>query len=115
MLCAFSGQAENNYRIYIDILRLGEYRFNYPGGMKLQNPTILEIGDVVQIAPECSNPMFGCCFLTVTEIKSWGVQGYVQGLGEDGKIGGQAYMRLKWEEFEYAGKSVWTTGLEVPA
>lgn len=73
----------------------------------------LEVGDVVQIAPCCGNPMFRCCFLTVSELKPWGVQGYVQALGEGGKIGGQAYMRIKWEEFEFSGKAVWTSGLEL--
>jgi hypothetical protein len=54
----------------------------------------LKPGDVVQLNPEtCRNPMFAACFLTVTELKTWGVQGYVQGLGQDGKPGGQAYYR----------------------
>lgn len=36
----------------------------------------IQIGDVVQIDAE--DPVFAYCFLTVTELKSFGVQGYVQ-------------------------------------
>jgi hypothetical protein len=68
----------------------------------------LKPGDVVQLNPEtCRNPMFAACFLTVTELKTWGVQGYVQGLGQDGKPGGQAYYRPHWDEIEFVGKAVW--------
>lgn len=67
------------------------------------------VGDVVQLNPETTgNPMFKGCMLTVSEIKSWGVQGYVQGLGENGEPGGQAYYRAKWEDIEYVGKAVWS-------
>ena len=67
----------------------------------------LKAGDLVQLSPEVSNPMFAGCIMTVTEPKSWGVQGYVQGLGSDGKPGGQAYYRANWNEFEYVGAAVW--------
>ncbi len=69
----------------------------------------LKIGDVVQLSPDVGNKAFACCFMTVTDPKSFGAQGYVQPLGE--KSGepakGQAYYRAKWEEMEYVGKSVW--------
>ena len=66
-------------------------------------------GDIVQINPECeTNPMFGGCLLVVTELKSFGVMGYVQALGENEKVGGQAYIRLPWNEFEPTrGTVVW--------
>lgn len=68
----------------------------------------LEVGDVVQIDPVCmTNPMFSGCFMTVTELKSFGAMGFVQSLGSNNKIGGHAYIRLKFEEFEYVGKAVW--------
>lgn len=68
----------------------------------------LEVGDVVQLSPDCGNPMFAYCFMTVTEPRSWGAQGYVQSLGTDGKPGGQAYYRAKWSEMEKTcGTAVW--------
>jgi hypothetical protein len=67
----------------------------------------LEIGDVVQLGPNTANPMFAFTFMTVTEPKSWGAQGYVQALGEDGTSGGQAYYRAKFEDMELVGKAVW--------
>ena len=42
-------------------------------------------GDVVQLNPETvKNKMFAGCLMVVTEPKSWGAQGYVQALGENG-------------------------------
>jgi predicted transcriptional regulator len=59
----------------------------------------LEIGQVVQLDPgTVRNRMFAGCFMTVTEPKSWGAQGYVQALGANEKPGGQAYYRATWEE-----------------
>jgi len=65
---------------------------------------MIEPGSIVQILPDCeTNPMFGACLLVVTEMKSFGVMGYVQSLGENGKRGGQAYIRLKTGEYEDTG------------
>ena len=67
---------------------------------------ILDIrpGEIVQLNPEtCRNPMFAACLMTVSEVKPWGAQGYVQALGQEGKPGGQAYYRAKWEEIEQTG------------
>lgn len=66
-------------------------------------------GDIVQLHPEkCRNQMFAACLMVVTEPKSWGAQGYVQGLGENGKQVGQAYYRATWEEMERTGgKAPW--------
>lgn len=64
-------------------------------------PVIRE-GDIVQVNPE--REMFGGCMVVVTEVKPWGIQGYVQNAGQDG----QAYIRLKHEDFEHTGgKAVW--------
>jgi len=73
------------------------------------NETKLHIGDVVQLRPDTvRNKMFAACLMTVSEPKPWGAQGYVQALGEDGKPGGQAYYRAKWEEMDGPiGKTVW--------
>ena len=68
----------------------------------------LEEGEIVQLNPEAvGNPMFAGCMMVVTEPKTWGAQGYVQALGEDGKPGGQAYYRAKWEEMEPVGRAEW--------
>jgi hypothetical protein len=67
-----------------------------------------EEGAVVQLNPETvGNRMFAGCMMVVTEVKSWGVQGYVQGLGENEQPGGQAYYRAKWDEIEYVGRAEW--------
>jgi len=70
--------------------------------------THLEVGMLVQLSPETvGNPMFTGCIMVVTEPKAWGAQGYVQALGEDGKPGGQAYYRARWEEMELVGNAEW--------
>lgn len=70
---------------------------------------IPKVNDVVQLDPHCTaNPMFGGCMLIVTDVAPWGVQGYVQGLGEGGEIGGMAGYRAQTGTFEYVGKSVWS-------
>lgn len=56
----------------------------------------LKKGDVVQLIPHPTNPMFGACFMTIREPKTFGAKGYVQSLGENGKMGGQAYYRANW-------------------
>lgn len=62
----------------------------------------MSVGDVVQVSPE--KEMFGGCMVVVTEVKSWGVQGYVQSAG----VPGQQYVRLKHDDFEHTGgKAVW--------
>jgi hypothetical protein len=67
----------------------------------------VEVNDVVQLSPATDNKGFGGCFMIVTEKKYWGVQGYVQALGDRDKVGGQAYYRAKWEEIEFVGKATW--------
>ena len=65
-------------------------------------------GSIVQLDPViCRNNMFKACLMVVSEVNPWGVQGYVQALGEDGEMGGQAYYRAKWEEIEYCGHVMW--------
>lgn len=63
---------------------------------------MIEVGDIVQVSPD--KEVFGACLVTVTEVKTWGIQGYVQNAGQEG----QAYIRLKFEDFEATGgKAVW--------
>ena len=69
----------------------------------------LEVGDVVQLNPyTVKNKMFSACYMTITEPKDWGAQGYVQSLGSNGNSGGQAYYRAQWIEMEYSGRAVWS-------
>lgn len=64
--------------------------------------THAEIGDIVQVIPD--KEVFGACMVVVTEVKSWGIQGYVQSAG----VPGQQYIRLNWKEIEPTrGKAVW--------
>ncbi len=67
------------------------------------NPMPLNRGDIVQLGPNCGNPMFAYCLMVVTEPKTFGAQGFVQVLGQDGKGGGEAYYRAKWDEMEETG------------
>lgn len=66
-------------------------------------------GDIVQLDPEkTANNAFAGCLMVVTEVKAWGVQGYVQGLGTRESRGGQAYYRAETGTFERTnGRAVW--------
>ena len=67
----------------------------------------IEIGDVVQIDPE-HDPTFGGHFLVVTEVKSWGVQGYVTPLPVNrGEPRGLAYYRIEFDKIARIGKAEW--------
>jgi hypothetical protein len=62
----------------------------------------IAIGDIVQAPPE--KEMFGACMVVVTELKSFGIQGYVQSAG----VPGQQYIRLNFNDFEpTGGKAIW--------
>lgn len=68
--------------------------------------TDLAVGDIMQLNPDpdvTRNAMFCACMLVITEPRSWGAQGYVQGLGENGERGGLAYYRASWDEMEPTG------------
>ena len=65
----------------------------------------IKVGDIVQVSPD--KEMFGACMVVVTELKIFGIQGYVQSAG----VNGQQYIRLKFDEFESTGgKAVWVVG-----
>jgi hypothetical protein len=62
----------------------------------------VKVGDIVQVNPD--KEMFGACMVVVTELKSWGIQGYVQ----SADVPGQQYIRLKADEYEYTGgRAIW--------
>lgn len=61
-----------------------------------------ELHEIVQVRPDFDT--FGGCLVVVTEVKSWGIQGYVQSAG----VPGQQYIRLKHEDIaKTGGKAVW--------
>lgn len=58
-------------------------------------------GDIVQANPEVCE--WGPCLVIISEIKSFGIQGYTSV-----PKGRDAYIRLKWEDFEpTGGKAEW--------
>ena len=73
----------------------------------------LAVGDVVQLSPE-KNGCFGGCFAQVTEVKSWGIQGFVCVPGAVHDPPGHAFIRVKWDDFAYIGPAIWlrSTGEE---
>lgn len=44
------------------------------------------------------------CFVLVTEIKTWGIQGFVS-IPKTHDQHGDAYIRLKWDEIDYIGEA----------
>ena len=72
---------------------------------------LCDVGSIVQLNPgTVKNIAFTGTFMVVTEVKDWGVMGYVQSLGTRDKTGGQAYYRAEWDEFELCGKAEWAVG-----
>lgn len=69
----------------------------------------LEASDVVQLSPDTDNPAFAGTMLVVTEVRGWGVVGYVQALGTAEGPGGLAYLRATWEQIEYVGRARWVS------
>lgn len=67
----------------------------------------IERGDVVQLNPQ--HVRFPCALVVVTEPKSFGCQGYLMLSGETEacRFSGLAYIRPKFEDFEFVGRIVW--------
>jgi hypothetical protein len=70
----------------------------------------IEINDIVQISPEIEHHdgFWAGNLLVVTEVKTWGVQGYCR------TEKGQAFLRLKHGSFERVGRLVWAPDAEQP-
>lgn len=67
----------------------------------------LQPGDIVQLDPAHHthhNGFWAANFMVVTEVKSWGVQGYCKPEGP-----GLAYYRAKDGTFVKVGKATWVT------
>jgi hypothetical protein len=62
----------------------------------------VSVNSVIQINEKGPEGWVGC-FVQVSEVKSFGVQGWVQI-----PKGGQAYIRLNWDVMEYIGEAVMT-------
>jgi hypothetical protein len=71
---------------------------------------VIRVGDVVQIDPAFEDKLFAGCFLTVTETKSWGVQGYVLIPQSKLQPPGVAYYRVNFSEIIKIGKAEWAIG-----
>lgn len=56
--------------------------------------------DVIQINEKCGNKSWMGCLMIVDEVKSWGVQAYLHI-----PMQGDAYLRLKHEEYDVIGKA----------
>lgn len=65
----------------------------------------IRIGSVVQITdmPPSHRGWVGA-FLIVTELKSFGVQGFVQVIPTHDSFG-QAYTRVRWDQIDYIGEA----------
>ena len=66
----------------------------------------ITVDSVVQIDP-AHDDRFGGAFLVVTEMKTWGVMGYVTIPGKDG---GAAYYRVAFDKVVYIGQAEWVAG-----
>ncbi|MBC8147426.1 MAG: hypothetical protein H8E98_05520 [Bacteroidetes bacterium] len=60
----------------------------------------IKINSVVQINETSREGWIGC-LVQVSELKDWGIQGWVQI-----PMQGSAYIRLKWDEIDYIGEAV---------
>lgn len=68
-----------------------------------------KIGDVYQINPNVAekDSFFAGCFLQVTEVKDWGVQGFVCIPGKRGEMPGMAFTRQTWDTIVKIGTAHW--------
>lgn len=61
---------------------------------------LVVVNSVVQLNEKAQEGWVGC-FLQVSEVKNWGVQGWVQI-----PMGGSAYLRPTWDQIDYIGQAV---------
>lgn len=70
-------------------------------GAQTASPIPIKVCDIVQADPNKSQ--WGPCLVVVSEVKAWGIQGYTSMPRQ-----GDAYIRLKWGEFEpTGGRAIW--------
>ena len=70
----------------------------------------IEVNDVVQISPEVESKFRGC-FMLVTEVKKWGVQGFIA-VPTGPEMPGRAYYRAEFTEVVRIGIAEWTPAPE---
>lgn len=68
--------------------------------MEENNKKLVTENSVVQLNEKAQEGWYGC-FLQVSEVKSWGIQGWVQI-----PKGGSAYLRPTWDQIDYIGQAV---------
>ncbi len=61
---------------------------------------LVQENSVVQINEKGQAGWVGC-FVQVSEVKSWGIQGWVQIPMQEG----QAYIRVPWDQMDYIGEA----------
>ena len=67
----------------------------------------IKIGSVVQVSPDKQKDgFFPGCFMLVTEVNSWGVQGFVAIPEKRGVMPNEAFFRAKFDEVELIGDAV---------
>ena len=73
--------------------------------------TCYAAGDVFQINEKHGRKGWIGAFVMATEIKSWGIQGFVSHV-ETHDQQNKAYIRLKWDELDYVGHAPLVLGDE---
>ena len=68
---------------------------------------VFSAGDVFQITPEHGRKGWIGAFVLATEIKKWGIQGFVVHV-ESHDEQRQAFIRLPWSEVNYVGHAPFT-------
>jgi hypothetical protein len=57
--------------------------------------------DIVQVNENCPDAEWVGCLVYVTEVKSWGIQGFIKV-----PVSGNIYIRFKNEQIDYIGEAV---------
>jgi uncharacterized membrane protein len=77
----------------------------------ITKPKSYVIGDVFQINKKHGRKGWIGAFVMATEVKSWGIQGFVSNV-ETHDNQNRAYIRLKCEEIDYIGHAALVLGDE---
>jgi hypothetical protein len=73
----------------------------------MKEPFQYNPGSVFQINEKHGRKGWTGAFVLATEIRDWGVIGFVHSIIEHEKAG-QVWIRLKWDEIDYIGEAVLT-------
>ena len=75
--------------------------------MKDSRGITIAVGDVVQIDPSLPGCFFGGCFIHVTEVRSFGAQGFICMPQSREEPPGQAFFRVESANMVRVGRSEW--------